>query len=69
VRGLLHSMPQMFGNLSIRPKMAVGLLAVPVAAAALLGGTMARPDGASGPSPAGWVFLRRRAAIWLVDLA
>jgi hypothetical protein len=38
VRGLLHSMPQMFGNLSIRPKMAVGLLAVPVAAAALLGG-------------------------------
>jgi Nitrate and nitrite sensing len=33
-------MPQMFGNLSIRPRM-VGLLAVPVAAAVLLGGTVA----------------------------
>jgi hypothetical protein len=33
-------MPQMFGNLSIRPRM-VGLLAVPVAAVALLGATVA----------------------------
>jgi hypothetical protein len=33
-------MPQMFGNLSIRPMM-VGLLAVPVAAVALLGATVA----------------------------
>ena len=48
-------MPQMFGNLSIRPKL-VALLAVPVAGTVLLGATGPGPATTGGwpPWPGGW---------------